>query len=104
MGPISPVLGYAVMDMGVYNGRLYVALVLVVVVGRVYMYNGVGGGGLDHGFYNGELYADAGRGVFRCTKLGSSVYDGEDLFLISRWDEFGAGVQVVCPFLRFSNN
>jgi hypothetical protein len=32
------------------------------------------------------------------------VYDGEDVFLISRWDEFGAGVQkVVCPFLRFSN-
>ena len=72
MGPISPVLGYAVMDMVVYNGRLYVALVLVVVVGRVYMYNGVGGGGLDRGFYNGELYADAGRGVFGCTKLGSS--------------------------------
>jgi hypothetical protein len=92
------------MDMVVYNGRLYVAPVLVVVVGRVYMYNGVGGGGLDRGFYNGELYADAGRGVFGCTKLGSSVYDGEDLFLISRWDEFGAGVQVVCPFLRFSNN
>lgn len=34
------------------------------------------------------------------------VYDGEDVFLISRWDEFGAGVQkiVVCPFLRASNN
>lgn len=37
-------LGYAVMDMVMYNGRLYVAPVLVVVVGRVYMYNGVGGG------------------------------------------------------------
>ena len=52
------------MDMVVYNGRLYVALVLVVVLGRVYMYNGVGGGGLDRGFYNGELYAGAGCGVF----------------------------------------
>jgi len=34
------------------------------------------------------------------------VYDGENVFLISRWDEFGASVQkvVVCPFPRASNN
>jgi len=51
--------------MVVYNGRLYVAPVLVVVVGRVYMYNGVGGGMVwIVGFYNGELYAGAGRGAF----------------------------------------
>jgi len=31
--PISPVLGHAVMDMVVYNGRLYAAPVIVVIVG-----------------------------------------------------------------------
>jgi hypothetical protein len=44
-------VGYAVMDLVVYNGRLYVASVLVVVVERVYMYNGVGGDGLDRGVF-----------------------------------------------------
>jgi hypothetical protein len=33
-------------------------------------------------------------------------YDGKNVFLISRRDEFGAGVQKVieCPFLRSNNN
>jgi hypothetical protein len=86
--PISPVLGYAVMDMVVYNGRLYAAVTTgyggYSGVGRVYMYNGgkswsLVGDGLDRGVlslavYNGELYAGTGRGAFRVYKYtpGSS--------------------------------
>jgi hypothetical protein len=76
------VLGYAVMDMVVYKGRLYAAVTTgfggYSGVGRVYMYNGekrwtLVGDGLDRGVlslavYNGELYAGAGRGVFRVYK------------------------------------
>jgi hypothetical protein len=56
------------MDMVVYNGRLYAAPVIVIAVGRVYMYGGKSwtlvGMVWIVGFYNGELYVGAGRGVF----------------------------------------
>jgi len=75
--PISPVLGYAVMDLVVYNGRLYLAVATGFGgyggVGRVYMYEGESrwtlvGDGLDRGalalaVYSGELYAGTGRSV-----------------------------------------
>jgi hypothetical protein len=62
-------VGYAVMDMVVYNGRLYVAPVLVVVVGRVYMYNGVGGGWFGSW---GFIMVKLGVACLGCIKLGSS--------------------------------
>jgi len=71
VGPISPVLGHAVMDMVVYNGRLYAAPVNVVVVGwGVYTYNGVGGGWFGSWGFIMVNYMRA-LGVARL-KLGSS--------------------------------
>jgi hypothetical protein len=63
------------MDVVVYNGRLYAAPVLVVVVGwgGSICTTALVGDGLDRGVlsltvYNGELCGGAGRGVFRVYK------------------------------------
>jgi hypothetical protein len=80
--PISPVLGYAVMDLIEFNGRLYAAVTTgfggYEGVGKVYRYDGgnnwtLVGDGMDHAVislavYNGELYAGTGRGAFRLYK------------------------------------
>lgn len=79
---ISPVLGYAVLDLIEYRGHLYAAVTTgfggYSGVGRVYRYDGGGrwtlvGDGLDHAVislavYKGELYAGTGRGAFRLYK------------------------------------
>jgi len=80
--PLSPELGYAVMDLIVFNGRLYAAVTTgfggYEGVGRVYRYDGgkkwtLVGDGMDHAVislavYKGELYAGTGRGAFRLYK------------------------------------
>ena len=75
-------LGHAVMDLVVYNGRLYAAPVIVVIVGFICTTAGRVGrrwgmvwiGGFYHWLFNGELYAGTGRGAFRVYKYtpGSS--------------------------------
>ena len=66
--------------------------ILSMATDGIYLYFGTGGDAVGYGARSSGI-----ANVY--------VYDGEDVFLISRWDEFGAGVQkilVVCPFLRAS--
>ena len=66
--------------------------ILSMATDGVYLYFGAGGDAVGYGARSSGIAS-----VY--------VYDGKNVFLISRWDEFGAGVQkilVVCPFLRAS--
>jgi murein DD-endopeptidase MepM/ murein hydrolase activator NlpD len=103
--PISPELGYAVMDLTMFNGQLYAAVTTGFGgydgVGKVYRYEGgkkwtLVGDGMDHAVislavYNGELYAGTGRGAFRLYKYtpgttNCGIQDWTKIIDYSRWN------------------
>jgi hypothetical protein len=81
-GTISPELGYAVMDLIIYDNHLYAGVTTgfggYEGTGKVYRYDGdktwtLVGDGMDHAvislaIYQGDLYAGTGRGGFRLYK------------------------------------